>query len=209
MLIVDAIYTGLGRIGQMWPGEEVADIVCVGKALGGGLPLSAAMFLWPEFEALWDLGPEDVYTHTHVGSPLACAGALVVLDEVPFLLDRVVEAGERFEAAGWRGAGCCGRRRASATRPGARRAGRPVRRRRADPGDAAAHDHGRGDRRGARAARVSTRRAYGPRTLPGARRRTPGCSLAVLEGKPAAKERRARCGRAATRPSVEAVVRRQ
>ena len=43
------------------------------------------------------LGPEDVYTHTHVGSPLACAAALVVLDEVPRLLARVVEAGERFE----------------------------------------------------------------------------------------------------------------
>jgi 4-aminobutyrate aminotransferase / (S)-3-amino-2-methylpropionate transaminase / 5-aminovalerate transaminase len=106
VLIVDAVFCGIGRVGQMWPGEEVADIVCVGKALGGGLPLSAAMFLWPEFEALWtQLGPEDPYTHTHVGSPLACAAALIVLDEVPFLLDRVLVAGERFERAGWRGAG--------------------------------------------------------------------------------------------------------
>jgi 4-aminobutyrate aminotransferase / (S)-3-amino-2-methylpropionate transaminase / 5-aminovalerate transaminase len=105
VLVADSVYAGLGRVGQMWPGEEVADIVCVGKALGGGLPLSAALFLWPEFEELWALGPEDVYTHTHVGSPLACAAALVVLDEVPFLLDRVLVAGDRFEAAGWRGAG--------------------------------------------------------------------------------------------------------
>ena len=36
---------------------------------------------------------------------MACAGALVVLEEVPRLLPRVVEAGERFERAGWRGAG--------------------------------------------------------------------------------------------------------
>jgi 4-aminobutyrate aminotransferase / (S)-3-amino-2-methylpropionate transaminase / 5-aminovalerate transaminase len=105
LLIVDSVYAGTGRTGFMWPGEEVADVLCVGKALGGGLPLSAALFLWPEFEALWDFEPEDVYTHTHVGSPLACAGALVVLEEVPRLLPRVVEAGERFERAGWRGAG--------------------------------------------------------------------------------------------------------
>jgi 4-aminobutyrate aminotransferase/(S)-3-amino-2-methylpropionate transaminase len=105
LLIVDAVYAGIGRTGFMWPGEEVADVICVGKALGGGLPLSAALFLWPEFEALWDLGPEDVYTHTHVGNPLACAAALVVLEEVPPLLPRVREAGERFERAGWRGAG--------------------------------------------------------------------------------------------------------
>src|SRR4029079_13737996 len=105
-LILHVVCWRFGRIGYMCRGEEVADIVCVGKALGGGLPLSAAMFLWPEFEALWKgLGPEDVYTHTHVGSPLACAAALIVLDEVPFLLDRVLVAGERFEAAGWRGAG--------------------------------------------------------------------------------------------------------
>jgi 4-aminobutyrate aminotransferase-like enzyme len=105
LLVVDAIYAGLGRIGELWPGEEVADVLCVGKALGGGLPLSAALFLRPGLAELWELGPEDVYTHTHVGNPLACAAALIVLDEVPRLLERVRAAGERFEAAGWHGAG--------------------------------------------------------------------------------------------------------
>jgi 4-aminobutyrate aminotransferase-like enzyme len=51
------------------------------------------------------MGPEDVYTHTHVGNPLACAAALVLLDELPALLDRVVAAGGRFERAGWHGQG--------------------------------------------------------------------------------------------------------
>ena len=80
-------------------------MLCVGKALGGGLPLSAALFYRDGLEELWQLGPEDVYTHTHAGNPLACAAALVVLDEVPRLLDRVREAGERFERDGWRGRG--------------------------------------------------------------------------------------------------------
>jgi 4-aminobutyrate aminotransferase-like enzyme len=105
LLIVDSIYAGLGRIGELWPGEDVADVICVGKALGGGLPLSAALFVRRELGQVWHLGPEDVLTHTHVGNPLACAAALVVLDEVPTLLDRVMEAGGRFEAEGWRGAG--------------------------------------------------------------------------------------------------------
>jgi 4-aminobutyrate aminotransferase-like enzyme len=105
LLVVDAIYTALGRIGELWPGADVADVLCVGKALGGGVPLSAALFVNEDLAQLWQLGPEDVYTHTHVGNPLACAAALVLLDEAPALLDRVRALGERFEEAGWHGRG--------------------------------------------------------------------------------------------------------
>jgi 4-aminobutyrate aminotransferase-like enzyme len=105
LLVVDSIYAGLGRIGELWPGDDVADVMCIGKALGGGVPLSAALFYREGLAELWEMGPEDVYTHTHVGSPLACAAALVLLEELPMLLDRVVAAGERFERAGWHGRG--------------------------------------------------------------------------------------------------------
>jgi 4-aminobutyrate aminotransferase-like enzyme len=114
LLVVDAIYAGLGRTGELWPGDDVADVLCVGKALGGGLPLSAALFYRDGLEEVWDLGPEDVYTHTHAGSPLACAAALVVLDEVPRLLERVAAAGDRFEAEGWHGRGLLRAREGSA-----------------------------------------------------------------------------------------------
>src|SRR5438477_4545293 len=89
----------------MWPGSEVADVLCVGKALGCGLPLSAALFVRRELEDVWKLGVEDVYTHTHTGNPLACAAALVVLEETPPLLEHVLAMGERFERAGWHGRG--------------------------------------------------------------------------------------------------------
>jgi 4-aminobutyrate aminotransferase/(S)-3-amino-2-methylpropionate transaminase len=105
LLVVDAIFTGLGRLGEMWPGSDVADLLCVGKALGGGLPLSAAFFVRRDLEDVWRLGVEDVYTHTHSGNPLACAGALVVLEEVPKLLPRIAELSRRFDDAGWGGAG--------------------------------------------------------------------------------------------------------
>ena len=104
LLVVDEIFCGLGRTGVMWSSGELADVLLTGKALGHGLPISAALFR-NGLEAVWELGPQDVYTHTHVGNPLACAAALVVLDEVPKLLDRVRAAGDRFEAAGWHGAG--------------------------------------------------------------------------------------------------------
>jgi 4-aminobutyrate aminotransferase-like enzyme len=104
LLVCDEIYTGLGRTGAMWRSGGVADLLTCGKALGGGLPLSACLMRPVHIEA-WRLGPEEVYTHTHTGNPLACAAALVVLERVPGLLMRVRAAGERFEAAGWHGAG--------------------------------------------------------------------------------------------------------
>jgi 4-aminobutyrate aminotransferase/(S)-3-amino-2-methylpropionate transaminase len=105
LLVCDEIYCGLGRTGVIWCSAGLADVILTGKALGGGLPLSAALFVRPELEAVWNLGPEDVLTHTHVGNPLACAAALVVLDALPKLLEHVLAVGERFEAAGWHGAG--------------------------------------------------------------------------------------------------------
>jgi acetylornithine/succinyldiaminopimelate/putrescine aminotransferase len=105
LLVVDAIFTGLGRLGELWPGSDVADVLCVGKALGGGLPLSAALFVREDLMGVWDFGEEDLYTHTHSGNPLACSAALVVLEEVPKLLPRVAELSERFADAGWSGKG--------------------------------------------------------------------------------------------------------
>jgi 4-aminobutyrate aminotransferase-like enzyme len=104
LLVCDEVYTGLGRTGAMWRSGGLADVIACGKALGGGLPISACI-LRPEHAAAWQLGPEAVYTHTHMGNPLACAAALVVLERIPGLLARVRSAGERFARAGWSGAG--------------------------------------------------------------------------------------------------------
>jgi acetylornithine/succinyldiaminopimelate/putrescine aminotransferase len=114
LLVCDEIYCGVGRTGVLWRSEGFADVLLAGKALGGGLPLSAALFARAELEDVWKLGPEDVLTHTHTGNPLACAAALVVLEEVPKLLDRVRATGERFEAEGWHGAGLLRARRGNA-----------------------------------------------------------------------------------------------
>ncbi len=82
-IVADEIFTGIGRCGAMFASERVGlrpDIVCVGKALGAGLPLSACMAraeimdAWPPSEG------EAVHTSTFLGHPLACAAAIEVLD---------------------------------------------------------------------------------------------------------------------------------
>jgi 4-aminobutyrate aminotransferase/(S)-3-amino-2-methylpropionate transaminase len=103
LLIVDEIFTGLGRCGAWWRSvdEGVApDLICVGKALGGGLPVSACigredvMLAWgtPEHEA--------IHTGTFYGDPLGSAAALATLDliERDQLLARAAELGNRFAA---------------------------------------------------------------------------------------------------------------
>lgn len=57
----------------------VPDILCAGKAMGGGLPISACiasaslMSVWGEFTG------EALHTSTFLGNPLACAASLAAL----------------------------------------------------------------------------------------------------------------------------------
>ncbi len=80
LLIADEIFTGLGRTGQWWAGgEAVPDLLCVGKALGGGMPIAACLGR-PEVMAAW--GPsrgEALHTSTFLGHPVAAAAALATL----------------------------------------------------------------------------------------------------------------------------------
>jgi 4-aminobutyrate aminotransferase-like enzyme len=84
VLILDEIYTGFGRTGPLFACEReavVPDILCVGKALAGGLPLSAAIAR-PNVADAWPASDgEALHTATFLGNPLACAAALAVLDE--------------------------------------------------------------------------------------------------------------------------------
>jgi 4-aminobutyrate aminotransferase-like enzyme len=97
VLILDEIYTGYGRTGTMFACERegvVPDILCIGKAIAGGVPFSAAvgrprvMDAWPRSTG------EALHTATFLGNPLACAAALAVLDEFA-RLDLVAVAAAR------------------------------------------------------------------------------------------------------------------
>jgi 4-aminobutyrate aminotransferase/(S)-3-amino-2-methylpropionate transaminase len=103
LVIADEVWTGLGRSGSMLRSAAVGaavDIVCLGKGLGGGLPISACIA--PEaIMAAWARGGEVVHTSTHSGAPLACATALATLDALRTrkLPDRARDVGQRVTDA--------------------------------------------------------------------------------------------------------------
>lgn len=81
LLIADEVWTGLGRAGGWLRSSldgALADIVCLGKGLGGGLPISACVAS-QEAMAGWASG-DTIHTSTHAGAPLGCAAALAVLN---------------------------------------------------------------------------------------------------------------------------------
>ena len=81
LLILDEIYTGLGRAGRLFTAElmtERPDLTLVGKTLGNGFPIAAVV---GEREVL-DALPAGVQTSTYFGNPLCCAAACAVLDVV-------------------------------------------------------------------------------------------------------------------------------
>jgi len=96
MLIIDEIQTGLGRTGR-WFGFEhadiVPDIISIGKAIAGGLPMGAVC--WRDAH-----GPIDRATHgsTFGGNPLACAAAIAAISAIrdERLVERARVNGEWF-----------------------------------------------------------------------------------------------------------------
>ena len=84
LLVADEIWTGLGRSGDWLASAAMGalpDLVCFGKGLGGGLPISACVGPDAIMQA-WrrDADEEVVHTATFHGAPLACATAIATLD---------------------------------------------------------------------------------------------------------------------------------
>ncbi len=98
LFVADEIQTGFGRTGKMFACEHEgvrADMVIVGKALGGGvIPISAAI---ADEKVMKVLNPGD-HGSTFGGNPLACAVAIaslrVLIDE--HLPQRSAELGAYF-----------------------------------------------------------------------------------------------------------------
>jgi 4-aminobutyrate aminotransferase-like enzyme len=82
LLIADEIWTGLGRAGSWLSCLDegvVPDLLCLGKGLGGGLPLSALVGSDAVMRC-WSRDAEVVHTATFAGAPLACSTAIATLD---------------------------------------------------------------------------------------------------------------------------------
>lgn len=83
LLICDEVYTGFGRTGKWFACEHEAvipDLLCVGKGLASGMPISAClgraeiMDAWPASRG------EAIHTQTFLGHPIGCAAALASIE---------------------------------------------------------------------------------------------------------------------------------
>ena len=100
LLIADEVQSGLGRTGRPFYGEALGltpDLMALGKALGAGVPIGAAMFS----ERVASSASFGDHGSTYGGNLLACRAALVFLEELVDrdLISNVARAGQQFESA--------------------------------------------------------------------------------------------------------------
>ncbi len=76
----------------------VPDLLCVGKALSGTLPIAACIGSKDVMESWPTSGGEAIHTSTFLGNPLACAAGLASLGEIKRhgLVERSAAEGERW-----------------------------------------------------------------------------------------------------------------
>ncbi len=100
LLIVDEIYTGFGRTGRWFACEHegvVPDLLCVGKGLSSGMPISACVGRAEVMDAWPASAGEAIHTQTFLGHPTGCAAALASIDvlDTDGLVERAAELGSR------------------------------------------------------------------------------------------------------------------
>lgn len=103
-LIFDEIYTGWGRTGDRFACDHegvVPDILCIGKAMGGGVPISACVGRPWVMHAWGESAGEGIHTSTFLGNPLNCAAANAALDviESEDMVGRSARLGARMREA--------------------------------------------------------------------------------------------------------------
>ncbi len=99
LLIADEVQSGLGRTGRPFYSAALGlkpDLMALGKALGAGVPIGAALMTEKVAAAIQ---PGD-HGSTYGGNPLACRAALVFIDQLVEggVMQNVVRAGAHLEA---------------------------------------------------------------------------------------------------------------
>ncbi|TDH23345.1 aspartate aminotransferase family protein [Segetibacter sp. 3557_3] len=82
LFILDEIQTGFGRTGTLWAFEQygvVPDILLLGKALGGGMPLGAFVADKQIMDS-FTVSPVLGHITTFGGHPVSCAGGLAAFE---------------------------------------------------------------------------------------------------------------------------------
>jgi len=99
LYIADEVQPGFGRTGQEWWGFQrhgiVPDVVTIGKPMGNGIPVAAAIF---KPELLVEFGKNIRYFNTFGGNSVAIAAAQAVLDVIreESLMENALKVGEKI-----------------------------------------------------------------------------------------------------------------
>lgn len=91
LLVLDEIQCGFGRNGSLWAFEQfevIPDILLLGKALGGGMPLGAFIADKKMMDSLTN-NPVLGHINTFGGHPVCCAAGLAAFDVL--LQEKMVE----------------------------------------------------------------------------------------------------------------------
>src|SRR5436190_2247543 len=98
LLILDEIYTGFGRTGAWFACEHeevVPDLICLGKAMSGGFPISACVGRADVMNRAWPRSHgEALHTSTFLGHPVGCAMALAQIEEITQLIEPTQRKGQ-------------------------------------------------------------------------------------------------------------------
>jgi 4-aminobutyrate aminotransferase/(S)-3-amino-2-methylpropionate transaminase len=82
LLIVDEVFTGFGRTGRWFACEHdavIPDLLCVGKGMASGMPISACLGRAEIMDAWPPSRGEALHTQTFLGHPIGCAAALAAI----------------------------------------------------------------------------------------------------------------------------------
>ncbi len=97
IFVDDEVQTGIGRTGKMFAFEHygiIPDVICMAKALAGGLPIGATI----ASEELYNKFNIGEHNTTFGGNPLVCAAANATLDiiEDENLIDNAAKQGDKI-----------------------------------------------------------------------------------------------------------------
>lgn len=98
-LIFDEIQCGMGRTGKMFAFEHfnvIPDILTIGKAMAGGLPMGTLISSHEKMKLL-TVDPMLGHITTFGGNPLVCAAASATMEVLPDLLPEVEKKGQLLE----------------------------------------------------------------------------------------------------------------
>ena len=101
LLIMDEIQSGMGRTGKLFAFEHfeiIPDILTIGKAFGGGMPIGG-LVTSQKLMSLFSSNPALGHITTFGGHPVSCAGALANLEVLKneSIIEKVEEKGKLFE----------------------------------------------------------------------------------------------------------------